>query len=257
MGGTCMNQTTQRTMAILELVASSEHGVTLQEIANHMNIAKSSASVIVHTLLDLHYIKTVENNEKKYCLSAETFILGMKYVNRLNYVYESNLYLPALAEKYNRSAFVAVLNGTNVVYVYKYVGQKARLATCAIGSTRDAYATALGKAIIAFLPSQEQAQLISKIRFRAYTSRTITSPERFAEEMRITRERGYAMERGELEDITICYSAPVFDYSGRVIAAVSLADIYDGENTETEHLIRDLCDAARRISRSLGYQPTA
>ena len=92
-----MNQTSERTMAILEFVAASEQGVTLQEIANHLGIAKSSASVIVHTLLDLRYIKPVENNEKKYSLGVKTFMLGMRYINRLNYIHECNNYLPALA----------------------------------------------------------------------------------------------------------------------------------------------------------------
>ena len=55
-----MNRTTERSMAILQLIANSENGITLQEISRQMDIAKSSASVIVHTLRELNYIKTAE-----------------------------------------------------------------------------------------------------------------------------------------------------------------------------------------------------
>lgn len=59
-----MNRTVERTLAILKIIANSEHGITLQEIANQMDMAKSSTFAIVHTLLELNYISTVENNDK-------------------------------------------------------------------------------------------------------------------------------------------------------------------------------------------------
>ena len=152
-----MNRTVERTLAILKIIANSEHGITLQEIANQMDMAKSSAFAIVHTLLELNYISTVENNDKKYCLGVETFALGMKYANNQSLVQQCVIHLPGLAEKYNKTAFLGILNGSNVVYLYKYVAENARLATCSIGSSKPAHATALGKALIAFLPPKRSA----------------------------------------------------------------------------------------------------
>lgn len=251
-----MNRTTERSMAILQLIANSENGITLQEISRQMDIAKSSASVIVHTLRELNYIKTAENNDKKYFLGVETFTLGMKYLNELSFVKQCAAYLPTVAEKYNRTAFVAVLNGPDVIYVYKYKAQNALLATCAIGSSKPAYATALGKAIIAFLPEAEQDAILSQTDFIAFTKNTITSPASFKEELLITKQRGYAKEHGELEDITTCCSAPIFDFSGRVIAAISFSDIYSKVKEEQEQaLIHDLLSVSGEISKSLGYIP--
>ena len=88
-----MNRTVERTLAILELIANSENGITLQEIAQAMDMAKSSAFVVVHSLLELQYIKTVENNDKKYCLDIRTFSLGMKYVSDLTLIKQSGSYL--------------------------------------------------------------------------------------------------------------------------------------------------------------------
>lgn len=249
-----MNRTVERTFAILQLIADCKEGITLQEIANEMGMAKSSAFVIVQTLLELNYISTVKNNNKKYCLGIETYSLGMKYVNDMSLVEQCAIYIPPIAEKYNKTAFVAVLNGTKIVYVYKYVAHNAKLASCALGTRKDAYATSLGKAIIAFLPEEERSALVDKIEFKALTNFTITSKERFLEEIERTKERGYSLDVRELEDITSCCGAPIFNYNGEVIAAVSLSDIYN-ENLDDEKVAEDLKNVALQISKCLGYFP--
>lgn len=247
-----MNRTVERTLAILELIANSENGITLQEIAQAMDMAKSSAFVVVHSLLELQYIKTVENNDKKYCLDIRTFSLGMKYVSDLTLIKQCGSYLPALAEKYNKTAFVGVLNGTQVVYLYKYVGRNARLATCAIGSSKPVYATSLGKVILAYLPREEQLSIIDKIKFVPFTPYTIVSKDDLLKELDSIRQKGYATENRELGEFTFCYGVPVFDHKGNVIASISLSDIALSDQDASE-IVADLKAAASDISKTADY----
>lgn len=247
-----MNKTLERSLSILQLIADRKNGITLQEIANEMDMAKSSAFVIVQTLLELNYISTIRDNDKKYCLGIETFSLGMKYVNDMSLVNQCAVYLKPIAEKYNKTAFVAVLNGTKIVYVHKYVAEKAMLASCALGTRKDAYATALGKAILAFLPREEQNRILDATQFKAYTDYTITSKEKLLDELDKTKRRGYSLDVKELENITSCCGAPIFDYHGKVIAAVSLSDIYN-ENLDDIQVAEELKETAAQISKSLGY----
>ncbi|PWL76384.1 MAG: hypothetical protein DBY22_01480 [Clostridiales bacterium] len=247
-----MNRTVERTFAILKLIANSESGITLQEISDTMDMAKSSAFVIVHSLLELNYVKKDDNNEKKYRLGIEAFKLGSKYIQDVGMVKQCAQYLPPLVDKYVKTGFLAVLNGCDVVYLYKYVAQNAQLATCAIGSTRPAHATALGKAILAFLPEDKMLSIVDQIRFVPYTPHTITSKEALLHELKLIRQRGYSTERGELSNMTFCCSAPVFDYTGSVIAAISLADFaMEGDNEEA--LAADLIKTANELSKTLGY----
>lgn len=247
-----MNRTVERTLAILELIANSENGITLQEIAQAMDMAKSSAFVVVHSLLELQYIKTVENNDKKYCLDIRTFSLGMKYVSDLTLIKQCGSYLPALAEKYNKTAFVGVLNGTQVVYLYKYVGRNARLATCAIGSSKPVYATSLGKVILAYLPREEQLSIIDKIKFVPFTPYTIVSKDDLLKELDSIRQKGYATENRELGEFTFCYGVSVFDHKGNVIASISLSDIALSDQDASE-IVADLKAAASEISKTADY----
>lgn len=251
-----MNRTVDRTFKILQLIAGSNRGITLQEIANEMDMAKSSVFVIVQTLLELNYITTLRDNDKKYCLGIEIFSLGMKYIDDMSLVQECTSRLQPIAEKYGKTAFVAVLNGTKIVYVHKYVAQNARLASCAIGTRKEAYATSLGKAILAFLPPDEQSAVLDKIDFKPLTDYTITSKEKLLEELKKTKARGYSLDKGELEDITSCCGAPIFDYTGKVIAAVSLSDICN-EQIDNIQVAKELTEIALEISKNLGYHPPA
>ncbi len=247
-----MNRTVERTFSILDLIASTEGGITLQEIADHMDMAKSSAFVIVHSLLELGYIKSVEHNEKKYCLGIEAFKLGSKYLSDVGLVKQCARYLPPLADRHRKTAFVAVLNGCDVVYLYKYAAPGAQLATCAIGSTKPAHATALGKALLAFLPDAKLRAVMDQIDFTPYTPHTITTKEALWVELQTARQQGFATERGELSDLTFCYGAPIFDYTGSVIAAVSLADIATDHEDEAK-TSADLLSVTHEISQSLGF----
>lgn len=239
-------------MAILELVANSHDGITLQEIAQTMDMAKSSAFVIVHSLLELQYIKFVEHSDKKYCLDIKAFSLGMKYTSDLTLVKQCGSYLPALAEKYSKTAFLGVLNGTEVVYLYKYVGSNAQLATCAIGSSKPVHATSLGKAILAYLPKEEQVALIDKIEMTPFTPYTITSKDELLKELDIIRQRGYATENRELGEFTFCFGVPVLDYNGKVIAAISLSDIILRDQ-DTSQMVDDLRSVASEIAKTANY----
>lgn len=247
-----MNRTVERTFSILQLIAERTSGITLQELSDEMGIAKSSAYVILQTLVQLGYVTTMRNNDKKYCLGIETFSLGAKYVNDMSLVQQCAVYLPAIAEKYNKTAFVAVLDGTSVVYIYKYVAQNARLTSCPLGSKKDAYATALGKAILAFLPPDKMSTVIDKIEFKSFTDYTLTSRDAFLNDLKNTRKRGYSLDIRELEDITSCCGAPIFDYSGNVIAAASLSDMYS-EHMDDELIAKELRDTTLQISQNLGY----
>jgi len=241
-------------MEILQIVSLHGEGLTLQEIANALGIPKSSAYVIVQTLLAGKYLAPLKHNEKKYSLGIEVFTLGMRYVNDLNWVTQCAQYLDPLAEKYNKTGFVGVLEGNSVVYVHKYVGKKAILASCALGSRQEVHATALGKALLAFSPEKMLHRILDEVTLNPLTKNTITDKAKLIQELEITKRRGYSLDNKEQDVMMSCYGAPIFDYSGQVIAAISLSDIYDTKKDGSE-VAQELRKTAEKISLSLGYNP--
>lgn len=245
-----MNRTVDRAMQILQIVSKTNDGTTLQEIADELEIPKSSAYVIVQTLLQDGYLSTMRYNDKKYRIGLKLFTLGMRYVDDLNLVAQCSQYLDPLADTYKKTAFVGVLEGTSIVYVHKYVSKDAVLASCALGSRKPAYATALGKAILAYTEAPALDAIIDQIDFSSLTEHTITSPEAFRADLAETRRRGYSVSIKEHLNNTVCCGAPVFDYTGHVIAACSLSDVHEGP---VDVMGEDLKQACRKISESLGY----
>ena len=247
-----MNRTVERAMEILQIISQSSEGVTIQEIADRLQIPKSSAFVIIKTLLADRYIEPMRHNDKRYKIGIKLYTLGMRYVSEMNIVDLCMIYLNPLADKYHKTAFIGVLEGTSIVYIYKYSGEGVVLAACALGSRKEVHATALGKAILAFSAPAERKAILDNIELSPVTERTITSRPVLEEELSLTRMRGFSRDIKEAESVTICCGAPIFDYTGKCIAAISLSDIYT-HNIDEDSVAKDLVQAAAKISHGLGF----
>lgn len=247
-----MNNTIFRTVQILKFIAERKTGTTLQDIASNFDIPKSSAFVIIQSLLELNFISTLPFNDKSYCLGVEAFTLGIKYYNDLDVVNHCIEKIKPLADRYGKTAFVSVLNDTKIAFVGKYVAPNAVLATCALGSRKDVYATASGKAFLAFIPKVEREVIIQKIKFENLTEYTINTKEKLEAELEVTRQRGYSLERQEDRSISACCAVPIYDYTGKVILSISLSDVYN-PNIDNEEMGMELKNTADDISVSLGF----
>jgi IclR family KDG regulon transcriptional repressor len=137
------------------------------------------------------------------------FHLALPYLRRLNEESQENIHL-------------AVLDGTNVVYVHVVEGQRRVKLAAASGQSLPAHATASGKAILAFLPEAELRAILGN-GMRRYTTHTIQSVEAFLKDAQRARDRGYAVGDQELEDEITALAAPVLDADSRPLASVSIA----------------------------------
>lgn len=247
-----MNRTIGRAYEALALLGSHPSGLTLKEITQSLQIPKSSAFDIVQTLLGLKLTAISKANDKKYVLGSEIFSLGMLYVSNLNVTDVYEQYLIPLADELHRNAFVAVLDELEIVYIYKYVGVGAKLATCNLGTRSDLYSTALGKVLLSYLPEDVRDRTIDRIEFKRHTEYTIMSKEALKKECIKVRNRGYATDNREREPHMLCFSCPIFDYTGNVVAAVSVSDIYY-EGMDRAVIVDKLKACALNISKALGY----
>lgn len=90
-----------------------------KDIAEEMELSKSTAHVIIQTLYGLGFLETTEHNDKRYVLGVEGYTLGMKYLANKDNIHSCSSELARLAEKWNKIGFVGVLKGGSIVYVQK------------------------------------------------------------------------------------------------------------------------------------------
>jgi IclR family acetate operon transcriptional repressor len=121
-----------------------------------------------------------------------------------------------------------------------------------VGARDRAHSTALGKAILAFLPELEREQLL-RSPLEARTARTIVDPVLLRAELDAIRQTGIAVEFGENELDARCLGAPVFDHHGNVCAAISISGPASRIDDATTVLIGSaVAEAARALTIELG-----
>jgi IclR family acetate operon transcriptional repressor len=124
-----------------------------------------------------------------------------------------------------------------------------------VGRRNPAHCTGVGKVLLAFLPEHELNDLIKKRGLRAYTRNTITHLARLKSELQFVRQRGYAIDNEENEEGVRCIGAPVRDYSGTVVASVSISGpSFRLTADKIPLLARSVVTAANRLSEELGFK---
>ena len=150
---------------------------------------------------------------------------------------------------------IAILDGHETLYVERREGTGTLPVFRSLGSRVSPHATASGKVLVAFLPPDQQRQLVDSIRFARRTERTITSKAAFIKALAVIRRRGYAENRGESDMFMCSVAAPVRDPLGRVVASVSAAEIVTDVDAGVPHLVQPVVETAARVSASLGWSP--
>ena len=114
------------------------------------------------------------------------------------------------------------------------------------------YCTSLGKAILAYMDEGTKEQVISRIKFRKKTERTILSSDELKQELKEVKERGYALDAREMEEHMECVGAPVFGSDGSVVGAISLSSLY--KPTEDYQVLGQIVrKKAVEVSKLLGF----
>jgi DNA-binding IclR family transcriptional regulator len=156
----------------------------------------------------------------------------------------------------NETTHLAVMEDGQIMYVEKIDNRQAMQMRSRIGSRGCIHSTAVGKASMAFLPTEECEAILARLTFSPLTKNTITDSKKFRAQLKIAHELGYAVDDEENEIGIRCVGAPVFDHSGRVVGGISISGWTITVTRErVPALAADLQQACRAISKELGYFP--
>jgi IclR family acetate operon transcriptional repressor len=158
----------------------------------------------------------------KYRLGVRLLELASLILEQIDLPRQARPYLLRLVEEHRETVDLGILDGTDIVYLEVIESpQRVKLAA-APGERLPACCTSSGKAMMAFMPETEVRQMLVQ-GLRRYTEHTIASPEDLLADLRLTRERGFAMSQGEYEDGIHAVAAPILDIRQRPVAVVALA----------------------------------
>jgi DNA-binding IclR family transcriptional regulator len=226
--------------------------MTAVELASSIRVHKTSAYRYLNTLLNAGYIRN--NGDGHYHLGNKILELGSQLLRRMPLRETAHPFLVELSADIQKTVHLCVLDGYDVVYIDKIESHRTLPIMSRIGSRAPAYCTGIGKALLSGLSTDQVVSLLREVTLEKRTSNTITDPIKLLEEIKITAERGYAIDNGEHEVGIKCFAAPVRGYGGDIVGAVSLTGLkrnFD-DPKETEVMIAAVKKTAAEISRALG-----
>ncbi len=206
-----------RGLKLLELLAQAENGAGITELAGQLDIDKSSASRLVQTLASYGFAEQ-DPDTRRYKLGPRIVTLSRTMLTRMPLRDEAKPFLRRLMERTGEGAHLAILSQGGALYVDQVESPATLRATTGVGTVAPLHCTALGKALLAF-----DAHAHFPTELKAYTPRTITSPETLRVHLDQTRRQGYAVDDEEYEYGVRCLAVPVFDYRGKAVGAIGIS----------------------------------
>ncbi len=214
------NKSILKAIKILETLAGKTGGLSLTQIARQAGINKATALRILTTLRESGFI---EREDGRYVLGTRLFLLGNKAPIKKNIIDRVHPHLRRLAFEFKETANLAELCFGTVHYLDKIETPRSLRISTFVGARLPIHCTALGKAIIAFLPGDKRDAILRDFLFEKMTSNTITQKEEFLEELAKIRERGYSVDNEEFEEGLRCVAVPLFLEDLNFFGAISIS----------------------------------
>lgn len=247
-----LNYSAAKAFAVLEYLAKAASPRDLGVISADLHMNKSTTYRFLATLCSLGYVNQSPETGK-YALGSKVVWLASRFLESLDLRAVARPFLESLVEKTRETVHLAILDNYEVVYIDKIDGYQPVKMGSRVGGRMPAHSTGLGKALLAHLDENRWQEYIDKVGLHAFTPNTICEPDAFIQHMRLTRERGYAIDNCENEEGIRCVAVPVRDHTGQTIAAISISGwsltMTPSRDEELAHLAKQV---AQELSNRLG-----
>ncbi|MDI6600823.1 MAG: IclR family transcriptional regulator [Thermoanaerobacteraceae bacterium] len=247
-------QVLERTVKVLEVMAKYPYGMALTDISRDVNLNKSTVFRILATLQYYGYI--MQDNDGKYKLGYKFLELSSAVMERLDIRKIAHPYLDELSRITGEVVHLVILDGYEGVYIDKVDNSSGTIRMYSqVGKHIPLHCTGVGKVLLAAMSVEEVEKVIGLKGLPKRTENTITDAGKLFEELQKIKEQGYAIDDIENEEGIRCVAAPILNYHGETIAAVSISGptlrVTRERVPELVHLLKDY---TLDISRELGYK---
>ena len=251
-----MIQSVDRALEILIYLHESGKETGITQIANDLNIYKSTVHRTLITLEKRGFVK--KNSETdKYWLGARLFSMGKSVEKNMGIQEIMRPFAKQLKDEFDEVVNISILE-RNVDDVYRSViilkeqsEGKILTANPPVGSRNFCHTSSIGKCLLAFGENIDLS-IYEEKGFVTYTKNTISDVDEFKKVLEEVKSRGYALDNEELEEGLSCIGAPILDKRGYALAAISLSGPTSRiMNADFEKRIQGVCGIARLISNSL------
>jgi DNA-binding IclR family transcriptional regulator len=217
--GRVTHQSLERGLNVLETIAATGALISLGETARRTGLHRSTAHHLLQTLVGTGYVRQ-DARTRGYELTAKLFRLTGRMWTPEQLGELGQPFVAELTRVSGEGASLAAYRDGVVSIVAKRDSDGPVRVVQSVGAQRPIHATAVGKAIVAFLPRGELTGVLARLRYERYTPKTIGSAAELELELGRVRAAGYTHDDEEHQEGIRCIAAPVFAYSGQVVASL-------------------------------------
>lgn len=242
-----------RALDILELFLD-EPVLTAADVIRKLGIPRTSVHELLGTLADRNYLLVLPGQPLRYQLGVRPFQLGSVFAQQLDLAREAQSVAVSVAAECDETVHVAVLEGTDVIYIARVESTHPVRMVSAVGRRLPANCTGVGKMLLSAL-SQETVDQLYQSQLPTMTSNSIGSLVDLTEELAGIRTRGLAYDEAESTEDVHCVAAPVKDHTHQIVAALSISVPVTRWSPERRDELSELVKrGAARLSDNLGFR---
>ena len=248
-----MADAVSRAFQIIEHLASRNDWVSLREMARELDLSPASTYRSLNSLREMGYVRR-HFQDSTYQLSLKIAWISAQVLEHVQLRQIAHPVLQHLTSVTNETTHLAVLDGTEFVYIDKVDNSQAVRMRSRVGQRGLLHCTAAGKSMLAFLPEAEVGPILRRLKFPALTEHTITDAAKFRDQLLKIRRQGYAVDDEENELGIRCIGSPIYDHAGRLSGALSVSGWTITMTRERmPQLAPELMEACQEISQELGF----
>jgi IclR family KDG regulon transcriptional repressor len=250
-------QTIERASLILDILGQSAQGISIRELSAKIKLPKGTTHRLLSSLSYFGYVRQ-DSKTRNYFLGLKLVELGNLLLSQLDLRKEAEPFLRDLAERTKETVHMVFLDRGEIVYIDKveldHNPGGLRMAS-RVGLRNPAHSSAVGKVLLSHLPEEELNGLIKEKGLPKRTENTITDPTQLKEHLKSVQSQGYAVDDEENERGIRCVAAPIFNETGKAVAAVSISGpaFRITRKVIQESLKKEVMETALKISERLGF----
>ncbi len=253
------NRSLERALQILNVFGAQEQtgakqSLSLAQLSETLNLPRATVLRLCATLVNYDFLRQ-NPDTKRYSLGLRLFELGSLVFYSFSLRKTAGPFLDQLQVKLGATVFLGILEKDELLYVDKREDPKNPISfTSKIGTRRPPYWGMLGPAIMAQLPEKEIERLLEKKPLAVTAKRSHTKKEEFLGWLRQIKQQGYAIDIETAMDGISGVGAPIYDFTGKVVAAIGIGFISSSlDQQDIKKAVKEIVDTAMSVSRELGY----
>jgi len=248
-------QSIGRGFAVIKSFSGRADALTITNVAERTGLSRAVSRRFLLTFQELGYVSAEDG---LFRLTPRVLDLGFTFLSTMRLPGVAQSTMEEVVAKVHESCSISVFDGLDIVYVARVPTKRIMSISLSIGARLPAYATSMGRVLLAGLDSASLDHYLSEVTLKPLTPRTVTSKQQFRRIVDEVREQGWAMIDQEVEVGLRSVAAPIRDHSARTTAAINISSHVSRitmKELRTRHLPIVL-QAAARISELLGGSPT-